>query len=93
MSSEELTMRPFLIAVSALALLSGCATMEQEAARQEQEMGRMIYVYGPACQRLGFAPDTDQWRNCVIGLGQMDAMYYYGNSYYSGSPGWRYYGY
>jgi hypothetical protein len=28
----------------------------------------MIAVYGPACERLGNARDTEQWRSCILKL-------------------------
>ena len=31
-------------------------------------MNEMMFVYGPACARLGYASNSDQWRNCVLQL-------------------------
>jgi uncharacterized membrane protein YgcG len=58
-----------LMAASAVCLL-GCTTPQQQAAKQQAEMDRMIAQYGPACTQLGFQMDTDPWRNCVV---QLDA--------------------
>ncbi len=53
-------------------LMAACTTPEQKAARMQAEMDRMMRSYGPACQQLGFAPQTDQWRNCVLQLSDRD---------------------
>lgn len=53
-----------------LLLLAGCAiTPEQRAAT-------MISRFGPVCDKLGFQPNTDGWRNCVLqqaGIAQSSA--------------------
>jgi len=52
--------------LSMLALLAGCATdplTEQRNATKLMEY--KMQVYGPACEKLGFAKDTDAWRDCV----------------------------
>jgi hypothetical protein len=48
-------MRYLLIAL----LLVGCATPEQRAAE-------MIADYGPFCETMGFQPNTDTWRQCIV---------------------------
>ena len=35
-------------------------------------MSRLVQVYGPACQKLGFQADSDPWRNCVLRLSERD---------------------
>lgn len=40
--------------------------------KQQAEMERMIAEYGPACTQLGFAMNTDPWRNCVVQLAERD---------------------
>ncbi len=54
-------------------LLSGCATPEERAARVQAEMDEMIKVYGPACEKLGFAKDSEQWRHCILNLSSRDS--------------------
>ncbi len=49
-------------------LLLGCATPAERAARVQAEVDEMITVYGPGCEKLGFAKDTDQWRQCILHL-------------------------
>ncbi|HEY5994533.1 MAG TPA: hypothetical protein VIU46_08040 [Gallionellaceae bacterium] len=51
-----------------LALLAGCATPEERAARVQAEVEEMIKVYGPGCEKLGFAKDTEPWRECILRL-------------------------
>jgi len=56
-----------LIAASALCL-SGCSTPEKRAQEQQADMQRMVAEYGPACSQLGYAVDSDPWRNCIVQL-------------------------
>jgi hypothetical protein len=56
-------------------LLAGCATPEERAARVQAEVDEMIKVYGPGCERLGFAKDTEQWRQCILHLSNRDSYH------------------
>ncbi len=58
------------IVLSALlaALLAGCATPEERAARVQAEVQDMIRVYGPGCEKMGYTKDTDLWRECILRL-------------------------
>lgn len=56
-----------LTAASALCLL-GCATPQERAMKQQSEMERMMAEFGPACTQLGYAANSDPWRNCVMQL-------------------------
>jgi len=59
-------------------LLGGCATTQAErAAQQEREVDEMIAVYGPACERLGNARDSQQWRTCILSLDTKNAIQRY----------------
>lgn len=86
-------MRTYIVLTAAL-LLGACATPQERAARKQAEMAEMIAVYGPACDRLGYAQQSDQWRNCIISLSTKDDVQRYGSypGYYG--PGWgpRYWG-
>jgi len=64
-----------LLCLAAAGLLAGCATSAERAAQIEREVDEMIQVYGPACDRLGFRSDTDEWRNCILRLSARE-MYY-----------------
>lgn len=72
---------------------SGCTTPQERAAQKQAEAANMITVYGPACARLGYAPDSDPWRNCIVNLSTKDDLQRYGPypGYYAGwGPGyWR----
>lgn len=58
-------MRLMSIAISLLAV-AGCASNPAaEQARATKQMEHKILVYGPACEKLGFAKDTDKWRECI----------------------------
>jgi len=49
-----------------LALLAGCASdPAAEQARATKLMNHKMQVYGPACEKLGYAKDTDSWRDCI----------------------------
>ncbi len=50
------------------ALLCGCMTPEERAAHVQAEVDEMIRVYGPGCEKLGFAKGTDPWRECILRL-------------------------
>lgn len=83
-------------AVVAMALgLAGCSTPMQRAERMQAEMAEAMAIYGPACTRLGYAMDTDQWRDCVLQLSTREEMERSGPSYYGawGPRPWRFGGY
>jgi hypothetical protein len=82
--------RPAFMALPALLALAvaGCSTTPQQRAAQKQaEAENMMQVYGPACSRLGYAVNSDAWRNCIVSLSTKDDLLRYGPSsgYY---PGW-----
>lgn len=52
------------IILAAILTLSGCALTP------EQRVVHMLKTYGPACQKLGFAVDSEGSRQCMM---QMDA--------------------
>jgi hypothetical protein len=82
-------MRTPIASIALATMLAACATPEQQAAYKQQDMDRMMSVYGPACSRLGYAASSDQWRNCVLQLSIKDdaAKYAYYPYYYP--PWWR----
>jgi hypothetical protein len=41
-------------------------TPQERALKQQAEMERMMAEFGPACTQLGYAANTDQWRDCVL---------------------------
>ncbi len=77
-------MRSVLLAIGAATVLAGCATPQEKAARLQADMEQMMQVYGPACTRLGYAINTDQWRDCVLQLSAKDDYDRFGPSYYAG---------
>lgn len=91
-------MRTFITMLIAAAALAGCTTPAQQAASMQAEMDRMLVVYGPACSKLGYTTNSDQWRNCVLQLSAKDDMdryatyphYYagFGPSYWRGGAYW-----
>jgi hypothetical protein len=83
-------MRTSIAAVLIAGFMVGCATPEQQAAQAEREAARMMQVYGPACEKLGFKSNTDPWRQCIIGLSQRDLNYRYSNNTFYGPPYWGY---
>lgn len=62
------------VGLIALVVLAGCATPEERAARVQKDVESMIQTYGPGCEKLGYKPDTDQWRDCVIKLSTKDSI-------------------
>jgi len=84
-----------IVLVLTASFLAGCASIEQQAAQAQQDAQKMVRVYGPACQTLGYQPDTDQWRSCIMNLSARD-YYYYTSPYwgpYSYGPYPYYWGY
>ena len=72
-----------MLASAASALcLAACTTPQERALRQQAEMDRMIIEFGPACTRLGYVPNADPWRNCVIQLSTKDQIERYGDAAY-----------
>jgi uncharacterized membrane protein YgcG len=59
-------MRTLMLTAASVICLLGCATPQEQAMKQQAEMDRMIAEYGPACTKLGYAMDSDPWRNCVL---------------------------
>lgn len=76
---ENMMKRPqHMLACAALLLLAGCTTTAERAQQASQEMERTMQTFGPACERLGFQPNTNQWRDCVLRLSEKDEMARYG---------------
>lgn len=59
-------MRALLLTAASVVCLLGCATPQEKAMKQQAEVDRMMAVYGPACTQLGYAPNSDPWRNCIV---------------------------
>jgi hypothetical protein len=73
-------------------LLAACATPQERAAQKQAEIEQLMAIYGPACARLGYPANSDQWRNCIVNLSTKDEMQRYSSpSYYGGWGGgyWR----
>jgi hypothetical protein len=66
-----------LIMIAAVLGLASCATPEQRAAQVQAEVERMIAIYGPGCEKLGYKPNEDKWRDCVMRLSARDERRYY----------------
>ncbi|SNS84375.1 hypothetical protein SAMN06265795_107152 [Noviherbaspirillum humi] len=66
-----------------LVLLAGCTTTAERAQQASREMEQMMQTYGPACERLGYGRNSNEWRDCVLRLSEKDDMARYG---YYGSP-------
>lgn len=65
----------YALAVCSVAFLAGCATTSEELASQaEADALRISQQFGSACNRLGYLPDTDPWRNCLLALAQRDTV-------------------
>jgi hypothetical protein len=56
------------LTIACVAIVMGCASPAERAARMQAEMDYMIQVYGPACEKLGYKRDDDKWRDCVLHL-------------------------
>jgi hypothetical protein len=72
-SRLEIAMRTIAVLASML-LLAGCATQAERAAAVQRDVEEMIRVYGPGCEKLGYKPDSDPWRECVLRLATNDRL-------------------
>ena len=63
-----------LMLCSLTVLLVGCATTAERSARVQREVEEMIQIYGPACEKLGYAGGSDPWRDCVLRLDRKDNL-------------------
>jgi uncharacterized membrane protein YgcG len=61
-------MRALIMTTAFAFCLLGCATPAQQAQKQQAEMDRMVAEFGPACSQLGYAANSDPWRNCIVQL-------------------------
>jgi len=61
-----------LMFLAAVTMLAGCATDAERAVQAQRDVDQMMRIYGPACQKLGYKNDSDQWRNCVLRLDTKD---------------------
>ena len=85
-------MLPAAVLASAL-LGTACTTPQQRAERAQAEMTQLIAIFGPACTQLGYAANSDPWRECVLHLSTRDELHRLGNNsgaYGAWGPGyWR----
>jgi hypothetical protein len=77
-------------------VLAACTTPQERAARAQAEVEQMMQVFGPACTKLGYAANSDTWRDCVLRLHAIDeserhATYAlsYGRGYWGAAGRWR----
>ncbi|NNG22337.1 hypothetical protein [Telluria aromaticivorans] len=59
-------MRGFTLAATTAICLLGCASPQERAQQQQAEMQQMMAEYGPACTQLGYAMNSDPWRECIL---------------------------
>ena len=85
-------MANFTKAAFALLTLAACTTPQQKAAQMQAEMERDMVVYGPACGKLGYSANSDQWRQCVLQLSAKEDMQRYGDPSYSAWYGRHHWG-
>lgn len=81
-------MGKFLLVAAAFAL-AACATPQERAAQIQADVDRMIVTYGPGCERLGYKPNEDKWRDCVLRLSARDERRYHSRPLYSTCFGHR----
>lgn len=83
-------MRKLITLFFGIAILAACASPAEQAAQMQRQMDHMIMVYGPACEKLGYAAKTDPWRNCILQLSAKDDLERYRlSAEYAYYPYWR----
>jgi hypothetical protein len=75
---KEIDMRQCILVAASALLLAACSTPQERAAKMQAQMDRIIAEYGPACSRLGYQVNSDQWRNCILQLSTKDDLARYG---------------
>jgi hypothetical protein len=60
--------------LATIAFVAGCAGEAELIAQKQREVDQMVRIYGPACTRLGYQPDSNQWRDCVLRLSTKDSL-------------------
>ena len=65
-----------ILLVGLLVGLAGCVSTEERSARMQAEVDTMIRTYGPACDKLGYKPESEGWRDCVLRLSARDDRRY-----------------
>ncbi|PWF54619.1 hypothetical protein C7C56_006075 [Massilia glaciei] len=83
---------PIMLCLGA-ALLAGCATPAERAAQMQEEMKTAMFVYGPACSKLGYNTNSDPWRDCVLSLSTKEDMERYGYPHYYAGYGRSHWGF
>lgn len=63
-----------LVASLLVLAAAGCATPAERAAAVQRDVDDMISVYGPGCETLGYASDSDPWRDCILRLAHRDDL-------------------
>jgi hypothetical protein len=76
MDSEQRRISHIVTTGLVACMLAACSTPQERAARKQAEVEQMMATYGPACQRLGYTPDSDPWRSCVLQLNAQDDLRY-----------------
>lgn len=66
-------------AIGLAVLAAACSTPQEKSARAQAEMAQLMTIYGPACSQLGYAANTDPWRECVLHLGTREELQRMGN--------------
>jgi hypothetical protein len=64
----------WIAALTISCCIAGCMTQQERAAAVSRDVEDMINVYGPGCAKLGYKPDSDQWRDCVLRLATKDEI-------------------
>jgi len=67
-------MRALMLMTASAVCLLGCTTPQEQAMKQQAEMDRMMARYGPACTQLGYAANTDPWRDCIVQSATRDGV-------------------
>jgi hypothetical protein len=63
-----------LISLALIACVAGCASQAELIAQKQREVDRMIQLYGPACEKLGYQANSDPWRDCILRLSTKDSL-------------------
>ncbi|AIY40833.1 hypothetical protein LT85_1675 [Collimonas arenae] len=61
-----------LMFLAVAAMLAGCATDAERSLQAQRDVDQMMHIYGPACERMGYKGNSNEWRDCVLKLDTKD---------------------
>lgn len=58
-------MRAMIVMSMATALLAACGSTQEMTAYGNDPVMALAGEYGPACERMGYGRESNEWRRCI----------------------------